>query len=927
MSRVSDSEDSSGSCDVPTQAHQTDRQLQNNQNGNGDLRPDSQQRQTASAPNEGIPLSKRIACVACRKRKLRCDGGRPTCATCSRRNYECVYEETRKKSGPKRSYVKHLEQRLAHVEGLLTSKVNNDGQASVTSGTNNNNNNNKKITNTTPLSVSSNQSNDTFTIPNIPPVSHSPSYPSYTQSPLVGQLPRGLPNQLDSQFGNIDLNFSTASSLSNSDGFWDMISLGMEEPLPPQEIIDAVHEAYFSISHVNFPMIHRSRYISAIRSPEPLQPPIYLRYAIWMTGALASPKLRQYAQIFYNRTRKYLEQIQLKGFGEHIGTISYTQAWILVCQYEFSVMFFPRAWLSAGMACRSTLMLQCNVLDTEDSGLKHCLPPPKDWIEKEERRRTFWAAFCCDQYASIATGWPLALDELDIMTNLPASSQAFETGKKEETCKLSQVFESSGSKHIKRLSLFAHRVLTVSLFGRIHYHLHRGDSRIWEIGRAPPGFLERYRYIDNSIHLVMLALPSEYKSQISMSASLAAVMMCLHAATICLHQATAYRIRKSTSHESLFNESRTRCLHAASEIAKLMQMCCHYDSNTFDSFMVFCIYLAARCFIQAMKASPESSDYYSKQQLDFLLTALENTKDNIFIAQSFLLQLEIDMANMSESASCMQDDNSPISRSSVSEPPSLDSQNSSPADAQRDINIGISPAAAADYFKNPPGRTLNSQSVAWPDSINVQGRQPIETWPSENSKVVLNDVSIIDNLMASNEMGHLYQKNNNNFMPQQSSNPVVSEQSGFDESAGKCGAFGGDIISGKPVPAVLSSPAEVAKKLEMLRTDRLRIEASLREMQELVDQQQHEQQQISLGQESFANKVEIHHHEVQHIFAQSSYSQETGSAAMSISSSNMVTSNTPNDAFTNSNMNWSPSELYNDTTLDGYLQSTRFTQN
>ena len=55
---------------------------------------------------------KRIACIICRKRKLRCDGGKPKCATCSRLGHKCAYDEFRRKSGPKRGYVKELEARL-----------------------------------------------------------------------------------------------------------------------------------------------------------------------------------------------------------------------------------------------------------------------------------------------------------------------------------------------------------------------------------------------------------------------------------------------------------------------------------------------------------------------------------------------------------------------------------------------------------------------------------------------------------------------------------------------------------------------------------------------------------------------------------------------------------------------------------------------
>ena len=59
-----------------------------------------------------IPKNKRIACVICRKRKLKCDGNRPKCATCARLKHNCAYDEVRRKSGPKRGYVKELEARL-----------------------------------------------------------------------------------------------------------------------------------------------------------------------------------------------------------------------------------------------------------------------------------------------------------------------------------------------------------------------------------------------------------------------------------------------------------------------------------------------------------------------------------------------------------------------------------------------------------------------------------------------------------------------------------------------------------------------------------------------------------------------------------------------------------------------------------------------
>lgn len=59
--------------------------------------------------------AKRIACVICRKRKLKCDGNKPSCSTCKRLGHDCAYDEVRRKSGPKRGYVKALEERLSKI--------------------------------------------------------------------------------------------------------------------------------------------------------------------------------------------------------------------------------------------------------------------------------------------------------------------------------------------------------------------------------------------------------------------------------------------------------------------------------------------------------------------------------------------------------------------------------------------------------------------------------------------------------------------------------------------------------------------------------------------------------------------------------------------------------------------------------------------
>lgn len=100
--------------------------------------------------------------------------------------------------------------------------------------------------------------------------------------------------------------------------------------------------------------------------------------------------------------------------GETFMTVGHAQAWVLISSYEFKMMYFPRAWMSVGRACRMALMLGLNRMDGVGLDVKQCIPPPRDWTDREERRRTFWMAYCVDRYASIGTGWPMIIDEKDV---------------------------------------------------------------------------------------------------------------------------------------------------------------------------------------------------------------------------------------------------------------------------------------------------------------------------------------------------------------------------------------------------------------------------------------------------------------------------------------------------------------------------------
>ena len=60
------------------------------------------------------------------------------------------------------------------------------------------------------------------------------------------------------------------------------------------------------------PMIHKYRYLAALNLPSHMQPPVCLRYAVWVTAASVAEKYIHYEDVLYERARKYIHEAEMK---------------------------------------------------------------------------------------------------------------------------------------------------------------------------------------------------------------------------------------------------------------------------------------------------------------------------------------------------------------------------------------------------------------------------------------------------------------------------------------------------------------------------------------------------------------------------------------------------------------------------------------
>lgn len=236
-------------------------------------------------------------------------------------------------------------------------------------------------------------------------------------------------------------------------------------------------------------------------------------------------------------------------------------------------------------------------LDSPGLDVKQCLPGARDWTEREERRRTFWQAFCMDRYASIGTGWPMSVDEKDISTVLPASEEAYDLSRPETTLTLAEALTPGGA---SKLSSFGGIVLMACLFGRNLTHLHRPDDD--ERDGDPNGaFWRRHSQMDNILLNISLCLPPPLKLPAGLShPNVVWMNMSIHTSTICLHQAAIFKADKHRLPASVSSESKVRCISAANEIASIMRQVSHLELSTVREtltvlFLVVCVREIERC--------------------------------------------------------------------------------------------------------------------------------------------------------------------------------------------------------------------------------------------------------------------------------------------------------------------------------------------
>lgn len=617
---------------------------------------------TESPENSSNKPKRHTACELCRRRKLKCNGEKPSCETCTRLKKTCEYTTVHKKSGPQRGYLKKLESRLDQLEKLLsqTAEIRAEPSSdfarqgdfdSLEKTSKKDDNYTKK---TRQIAQKRRYSDDKKTFDMKIPLNKSDP----TKVEEAAKRAMSIPG------GSIDLFGQDRISTSPPRYPEHLIHLNVEEPYPPQDIIDELVAKFFD--GIFFDFIYKPRFMASL-STGLIKP--HLLYAILLAGSgLANNHLFHLQDQLYEKTLKYLQKAECTGFGEELVNIQYVQALILVIIYDNKIGCFSRAWINCGKAIKAATQNNLHEIDMNNKSNsfrdENCYSS-NVLNDKDERRRTFWIVYILDKYCSIGFGWPSSIQESSINSDLPMDDDAFRQGRAEPHISLQDLIDSPTT-HVKgSQSSHALSVVFTHFMGQA-FELMARPRKDDDVDPTGSWWSTEQKLARQLSSMIAIIPKLRFESgKIDTDDRTVSTQLFFHTSVMTLNRAAIIKLNELNGPFSS-REFKIRCHRATSNIVHVSRVSTNiFKVLTNNPCGVFCLYAAAQSFITILVESRsissnndeslfDSATLKAQQtsQLDFLLTIFKILKPKMFMAECFYVKLirDIRKANIVESS-------------------------------------------------------------------------------------------------------------------------------------------------------------------------------------------------------------------------------------------------------------------------------------
>ncbi|MCJ1248602.1 hypothetical protein MMC30_005820 [Trapelia coarctata] len=354
--------------------------------------PWSELKTKAGKERKRLPL----ACIACRRKKIRCSGEKPACKHCLRSRIPCVYKVTTRKAAPRTDYMAMLDKRLKRMEDRVikiipeqdAGKLAQIGRATVK--------------------------------PSLAP-------PQKSLSTKKRPADEAFENELEEwvQPGG-SRPAAHSRHPSRSDQSENRLLVEGAESLPSTEIQEHLSEVFFdSLYGQTYHLLHKPSFMRRLRAGT--VPPVLI-LAVCAVAARFSTHPQVSGEPAFLRGESWAQparDIALRRYDEP--NITILTALLLLGLHEFGTCHGGRSWMLGGMALRMAYALQLHKeLDHDPLARKQDKHEELSFTDREIRRRTMWACFLMDRFNSSGTERPpFAMEEV-IEVQLPIKESHFQ---------------------------------------------------------------------------------------------------------------------------------------------------------------------------------------------------------------------------------------------------------------------------------------------------------------------------------------------------------------------------------------------------------------------------------------------------------------------------------------------------------------------
>ncbi|USP80639.1 hypothetical protein yc1106_07913 [Curvularia clavata] len=351
----------------------------------------SEMKTKAGKERKRLPL----ACIACRRKKIRCSGEKPACKHCLRSRIPCVYKVTTRKAAPRTDYMAMLDKRLKRMEDRVIKLIPKESLPSV---------------------ANVGRSVVKPAIPGAPP-----------KTPTTKKRPaeEAFGNELDewSRARGADPNTAGSTTRSKESDENKLLTEGAES-LPSKEIQEHLAEVYFDYVYgQSYPLLHKPSFMRKLAAGK--VPPVLILAICAISARFSNhPQLR--TEPCFLRGDNWAErarEISLKRYDSP--NITILIVYLLLGLHEFGTCQGGRSWMFGGMAQRMAYALQLHKENEYDPLVSESDRQPLSATDKEIRRRTMWSCFLMDRFNSSGSDRPIFVHEQYIEVQLPVKEHLY----------------------------------------------------------------------------------------------------------------------------------------------------------------------------------------------------------------------------------------------------------------------------------------------------------------------------------------------------------------------------------------------------------------------------------------------------------------------------------------------------------------------